>query len=156
MSLTKRPLLWFFSCLLFTILFAVTEKLCFDTVGLSFLTLSTQCLFAIAFIGPRNVSLIKVYFTFSYLLFSYIPWFQYSYGTVLWGGSDFSNDDYLITNLLIFSSNFFVFAIYLHETRVARKWKRVLKPGPAKQGRTTLALNVGLIALSVASFFAVF
>lgn len=51
--------------------------------------------------SERRISLFSVFYLFSFIFFSYVPYLEYINGIVYWTHLEFTDDDYLYTNILI-------------------------------------------------------
>jgi len=86
MTLRKKSLSWTALAIGVALLYLAGSDLNYDIVGVSFALLLFQSIWMLGLAGPKQISLIKIYFVFGVMFFSVAPWMQYSNQTVLWGG----------------------------------------------------------------------
>ena len=104
----------FFNLLLYgslVVLCIVIFDLKFDAIGVSFFLLALQLVFFISIYASHAVSLVLVYFIFSFIFFSIVPWLHYSSGILLWRTFPLRDQIYFELNFLIFTANSIVFII---------------------------------------------
>jgi len=141
----------FFSFLaFFVVIFSSARELSFGLVGCTFFLLSLQSLVLLAYARSALVSLFRIYFVFSLVFFSIIPWIQYKQGVVFWGGNGFSDYDFIVTNALIFISNALVAVVY---HRSGRGEKESRGPAASRSLDASWKTSFLLIFLSLACLF---
>ncbi|SMF10677.1 O-antigen polymerase [Pseudogulbenkiania subflava] len=111
--LVEKGAFGFFALLtVFSFVFAVSLDLNFDFVGLTFFALAVQSVFLASFFGLKQISLLRLYYLFSFIFLALVPWVHYSNNIIFWGGGSLGDEDYLVTNFLIFMSNFLILLVY--------------------------------------------
>lgn len=99
----------------------------FDFVGMSFLFNCYSVVFIICVILERNLSSILFFYIFSLLFFCFIPWVNYTEGVVFWSNYEFSANDYIFTNFLIFFINILILLFYKTSPVVVKSEYKKLK-----------------------------
>lgn len=153
MKIRTADLFYFLFLFLLSGLFFWRMNFSIDFVGFSFFILTMESVFFLSFIGGKYVSMGRVYFLFSLIFFSIIPWLHYSNDIILWDGEKFSDADYVMANILIFLSGALVAAVYFFEIR-----RDGCKGSEGFSKNSTEYINVGflkfvLFTLSLLSFF---
>lgn len=153
MNFNQRSIRWFFLAFTLSLFFVWGGGLAYDFIGTTFAVLCLQSLFCIAFVGPIRVSLVRIYFVFSFVFLSLVPWIQYSGDVVLWGGAKFFDEDYVLANILIFLANVVVVFIYCWVGSRGRRYPAPLVASLPRSSKISLLEGWVLIFLSGSSFF---
>ena len=119
----------------------------YDLVGLTFIMLIAQSVLFLSLTFTRNVNLLVIYFTFTLVFLSVIPWLHYSSNHYIWRSSKIADSIYLIVNAQIFLANTLIFFVYSYNSkRIQNEYKLTV----CEKNKTVSALT--LIALSCLSF----
>ena len=90
----------------------------YDLVGLTFIMLIAQSVLFLSLTFTRNVNLLVIYFTFTLVFLSIIPWLHYSSNHYIWRSSKIADSIYLIVNVLIFLANTVIFFTYSFNSKM--------------------------------------
>lgn len=83
-----------------------------DVVGFSFLINYFLIVSILLFTLKKRIRSINFVFIFYLLFFCVAPWLQYTNMVIIWSPEAFLSDDYIITNIILFFSMFFVVISY--------------------------------------------
>lgn len=84
------------------VLFIFLFNLTIDVVGFSFLINCFLITSILLFTLKNRIRSINFVFIFYLLFFCIAPWFQYTKIIIIWSPTNFSLDDYIITNIILF------------------------------------------------------
>ena len=131
--------------------FIFSFEMKYNLVGLSFLILMAQSVVFLSLTFTRKVNLVVIYFIFTVMFLSIIPWLHYSNNHYIWRTSPIPDSIYLIVNTLIFLANIIIFFTYLFNSK---NIKRRVVDIPSLKNEKISALT--LFVLSGMSFLFLF
>lgn len=122
-----------------------------DLIGITFLYLTLQNFTILIWSSRKMVNLITVYFIFSLVFLSILPWMHYTSGHVIWRATQIPDYIYISVNLIIFAANFIVFFFYLIGFE-----NKSLKGSEVVRGDGAVGLLVILLFMSTLGFASTF
>jgi hypothetical protein len=90
-----------------------------DWVGVSFMAITVQLMFYLHIAMRRQVSLVLVYYLFSLIFLTLLPWLHYSNDILLWRRIPLTSDIYFKVNGLLFLSHLLVFVLHMRSIRAS-------------------------------------
>lgn len=114
--ISKKVFLFYMLLLLLWLFIIFFKNLSIDIVGFSFFINSIITLFIMFLTSNKGIKTINFVLFFYFLFFCFASWLQYSQEVVIWSPQRFTEDDYLLTNFIIFFSILCTYASYLCTT----------------------------------------